>query len=96
MSNIDIITVLIPTTLRPMCGGASKIGVSAPEVQSVFEVIDELYPGFADLVVDADGSLKRFVNVYVNDEDIRFLDAMATKLGDGDTVAIVPAVAGGA
>ncbi len=90
------VEVRIPTMLRPAVGGAATVPA---EGATVGEVVDELiarYPGLADQVVTGDGSLHRFVNIYVNDDDIRYLAKLETKVAQGDTVSILPAVAGGA
>jgi MoaD family protein len=88
------IVVKIPTQLRAATGGASSASV---EGETVGEVLDALYEQFGDLrerIAD-DGGLRRFVNVYIGGEDIRFLDGLDTPVADGDEVTILPAVAGG-
>lgn len=88
------ITVKIPTQLRAATGGASTASV---EGTTVGEVLDALYAEFGELrerIAD-DGGLRRFVNVYISGEDIRFLDGLDTAVSDGDEVTILPAVAGG-
>ena len=90
------VEVRIPTMLRPHVSGAATV---ASEGGTVGESVDELvahYPGLGGQIVTEDGTLHKFVNVYVNDDDIRYLDKLDTKVGDGDTVSILPAVAGGA
>ena len=89
------VTVRIPTTLRPSTGGASEVQVIAETVDEVFAAIEAQYPGFGANILDDKGGLRRFVNVFVDDEDVRFLDGIATVVADGTTVAVVPAVAGG-
>jgi MoaD family protein len=89
------ITVKIPTQLRPITGGESEAEVD--EATTVGEVLDGLYDRYDGLRdrIAVDGDLRRFVNVYVGGEDIRFLDGLETSVKDGDEVTILPAVAGG-
>jgi molybdopterin synthase sulfur carrier subunit len=89
------VTVRIPTTLRPLSGGASTVDVDAGTLGDVIKALDAAHPGFADRLLDDDGSLRRFVNVFVDDDDVRYLDGLATNVPDGQTVSIIPAVAGG-
>lgn len=89
------VTVRIPTPLRTLSGGASEIEVDGSTVAEVLKALEVAHPGFSERLFDADGSLRRFVNVFVSDEDIRFMDALETPVKDGDTVSIIPAVAGG-
>ena len=89
------VTVRIPTQLRAATGGASEASV---EGATVSEVLDALYTQFGELrdrIADEQGALRRFVNIYVAGEDIRFLDGVATSVPDGAEVTILPAVAGG-
>lgn len=88
-------TVRIPTTLRPMAGGQSEVTVEGSTVGEVLKALDAQHPGFADRLLDDDGNLRKFVNVFVADDDVRFLDGLDTPVPDGETVAIIPAVAGG-
>jgi molybdopterin synthase sulfur carrier subunit len=87
--------VRIPTTLRSLAGGASEVEVDGATVGDVLKNLDAAHPGFADRLLDEEGGLRRFVNVFVADDDVRYLDGMATPVPDGETVAIIPAVAGG-
>ena len=89
------VEVRIPTILRKFSGGEKRVTAEGDTVRSLFADLDARYPGISGQLLDEDGSLHRFVNVYVNDEDIRFLGALDAQLGDGDVVAILPAVAGG-
>jgi molybdopterin synthase sulfur carrier subunit len=89
------VTVRIPTTLRPMAGGRSTVEVEGATVGEVLKSLDAAHPGFADRLLDEGGSLRRFVNVFVADDDVRFLQGLDTPVPDGETVAILPAVAGG-
>ena len=89
------VTVRIPTQLRQLSGGASEVSVEGASVSEVLKALDAAHPGFGERLFDESGGLRRFVNVFVADEDIRFLDGVDTVLTDGQTVSIVPAVAGG-
>jgi molybdopterin synthase sulfur carrier subunit len=89
------VTVRIPTTLRPLSGGASTVEVDAGALSDVIKALDAAHPGFADRLLDEEGNLRRFVNVFVDDDDVRYLDGLATNVPDGQTVSIIPAVAGG-
>jgi molybdopterin converting factor small subunit len=89
------VTVRIPTQLRNLSGGASEVAVEGDTVAAALAALDAAHPGFGERLHDETGSLRRFVNVFVADEDIRFLDGVKTPLKDGAVVSIVPAVAGG-
>src|SRR5262249_51755457 len=89
------IEVRIPTILRSYTGGAKSVEGSGDTLSALLVDLDGKHPGLRDRLIK-DGSLHRFVNVYVNDEDVRFLGSLDTKLSDGDNVTILPAVAGGA
>ena len=89
------VNVRIPTQLRQLTGGASEVSVEATTVAEALKALDVAHPGFAERLYDDGGGLRRFVNVFVAEEDIRFLDGLSTPLTDGQTVSIVPAVAGG-
>jgi sulfur-carrier protein len=89
------VTVRIPTQLRSLAGGASEVAVGGATVGDAFKALDAAHPGFAERLFDERGGLRRFVNVFVADEDIRFLDGLATNLDETAVVSIVPAVAGG-
>ena len=89
------VTIRIPTTLRPLAGGAKAVEVEAGTVGDALKALDGEHPGFADRILDDDGGLRRFVNVFLADDDVRFMDGLATEVPDGETISIVPAVAGG-
>jgi sulfur-carrier protein len=89
------VEVRIPTILRKHTGGEKAVSADGDTVRDLLGDLDRRYPGIAGSLLTGDGSLHRFVNVYVNDEDVRFLGALDAKLADGDVVAILPAVAGG-
>jgi sulfur-carrier protein len=88
-------TVRIPTPLRKLTDGQSSVSVEGGDLRSVVADLERQHPGIGDRLLDEDGQLRRFVNVFVRDEDVRFQDGLDTEVGDGDTVSIVPAVAGG-
>ncbi|MFA7265782.1 MAG: MoaD/ThiS family protein [Candidatus Nanopelagicales bacterium] len=90
-----MISVEIPTILRTYTGGERAVTAEGDTLGAVIENLETAYPGIGDRLVEA-GALRRFVNVYLNDEDVRFLDGLAAEVSDGDTVTILPAVAGGA
>jgi molybdopterin converting factor small subunit len=89
------VEVRIPTILRKHTGGARALTSNGSTVREVFERIDAEHPGFRSAIVGESGDLHRFINVYLNDEDIRFLGALETPVSEGDTLSILPAVAGG-
>ncbi|MGI9600463.1 MAG: ubiquitin-like small modifier protein 1 [Acidimicrobiales bacterium] len=88
-------TVRVPTTLRTLTAGESEVAVDGSTVRDALSALEAAHPGFAERLIDDDGNLRRFVNVFVDDDDIRFLDGLDTAVPDGETIAIVPAVAGG-
>ena len=88
-------TVRIPTPLRKLTDDQSEVAVAGNDLRTVITNLNDAHPGLGERLLDDDGNLRRFVNVFVRDEDVRFLDGMDTKVGEGDTVSIVPAVAGG-
>jgi MoaD family protein len=89
------VTVRIPTPLRSLTGGAESVEISGGNVGAVIESLEANHPGMKDRLLD-DKGVRRFVNIYVGEEDIRFLEGLETELKDGDEVSIVPAIAGGA
>ncbi|MCX4748782.1 MoaD/ThiS family protein [Kitasatospora sp. NBC_01287] len=89
------IEVRIPTILRTYTDGAKAVEGSGSNLQELIADLDVRHPGIADRLLDK-GDLRRFVNVYLNDEDVRFLEGITTGIKDGDSVTILPAVAGGA
>ena len=88
------IEVRIPTILRQYTGGAKAVDGAGDTLAAVIDDLEARHPGLRDRLVDNDG-LRRFVNVYLNDEDVRFLDGLKTQVHDGDSVTVLPAVAGG-
>lgn len=89
------VTVRIPTQLRPLTGGEGEIVLEATTVREAVTELEGLHPGIGERLLDESGELRRFVNIFVADEDVRFLDGLDTKLASGQTLSIVPAVAGG-
>ena len=90
-----MIKVRIPTPLRPVTKGQGEVETKAGSVVEMIEALNDTHPGIKDRLCDETGELRRFVNIYVNEEDIRFLQGKDTSLKDGDEVSIVPAIAGG-
>ncbi|MDQ3537401.1 MAG: MoaD/ThiS family protein [Actinomycetota bacterium] len=88
-------TVRIPTPLRNVTGGAATVAVDGNTVGEVVTSLDAVHPGVAERILDDGGKVRRFVNVFVDDEDIRFAGGLDTTVPDGATVSIIPAVAGG-
>lgn len=89
------VRVRIPVPLRRLVGGAREVEVSNGTVRRAIKELDGRYPGFGGRILDEEGNLHRFINLYVNGEDIRFRAGLATELRDGDELSIVPAIAGG-
>jgi molybdopterin synthase sulfur carrier subunit len=89
------VTVRIPTPMRAMTKGSADVKAKGDTVEDLIVDLERQFPGLRDRLLDETGELRRFVNIYVNQEDIRFLDNKATILKEGDEVAIVPAIAGG-
>jgi molybdopterin synthase sulfur carrier subunit len=87
--------VRIPTILRTYTGGAAEVAAEGATLQEVLDSLDAQYMGIAARVLDDNGALRRFVNIYVNDDDVRFLDGLVTPIADGANISIIPAVAGG-
>lgn len=89
------VRVRIPTPLRRFTSGAEEVGVEGTTIGSVVDNLDKRFPGIKERLCDEQGRVRRFVNLYVNGDDIRFLNSLDTPVKDGDEVAIVPAIAGG-
>jgi molybdopterin synthase sulfur carrier subunit len=89
-------TVRIPTPLRKLTDGEATVEVAGDDLRTVVQNLDAEHPGIGERLLDDAGELRRFVNVFVRDEDVRFQQGLDTEIADGDTVSIVPAVAGGA
>ena len=89
------VSVRVPTILRPYTQGASEVSAEGATLVEVLDSLDGSYPGIKGRVLDESGELRRFVNVYVDDDDVRFADGLQTSIKDGGQVSIIPAVAGG-
>jgi molybdopterin synthase sulfur carrier subunit len=87
--------VRIPAALRPLTGGRAEVAVAAGSLRSVLDAVAREAPGLGERILDESGALRRHVNVFVNDEDVRFRELLETPVQEGDRVAIVPAIAGG-
>jgi molybdopterin synthase sulfur carrier subunit len=88
-------TVRIPTPLRKLTGGAEEVNAGGKNVGELIGELEKKYPGLKERICDESGAVRRFVNIFVKDEDIRFLQNLETPLGEKDEVSIVPAIAGG-
>jgi molybdopterin synthase sulfur carrier subunit len=89
------VNVRIPTTMRPLTGGEKQVALDPGSLADVIAALDTAHPGMGDRLLDEDGSLRKFVNIFVDDDDVRYLDGLDTAVGDNITVSIIPAVAGG-
>jgi molybdopterin synthase sulfur carrier subunit len=89
------VTVRIPTPLRKFTGGAESVAADGETIAAVVQDLDRRHTGLKDRICDENGKVRRFVNVYVNGDDIRFLSSLDTPVKDGDEISIVPAIAGG-
>ena len=89
------VSVHIPTPLRRLTGSLAEVQIDATSVGELVENLESAHEGIKEKLVDESGDIRRYVNIYVNDEDIRFLDGKATQLKEGDSISIVPAIAGG-
>ena len=89
------VTVRIPTPMRKMTNDQQEVQANGATLSALLTDLESQYPGFTNRICDDQGELRRFINVYVNDEDVRFLDGKETPVKDGDEVSIVPAIAGG-
>jgi molybdopterin synthase sulfur carrier subunit len=89
------VSVRIPTPLRKLTGNRSEVQIDGDSIAAVISNMEAAYPGIRERICDESGNIRRFINIYVNEEDIRFLDGAGTKVRDGDRVSIVPAIAGG-
>jgi len=89
------VKVRIPTQLRPLAGGAGEVEVQASTVGEALKALDSAHPGFGERLFDESGDLRRFVNVFLGEEDVRFLEGLGTSVPEGAVISVVPAVAGG-
>jgi len=91
-----MVKVRIPTPLRPLTGGKGEVETQASDILSMIDSLNGQFPGLKSRICDDSGEIRRFVNIYLNEEDIRFMEGKNTLLKDGDQISIVPAIAGGA
>ena len=89
------VLVRIPTPLRPLANGQNEVQLAGGNVREILENLVNSYPGIRERLMDEKGEVRRFINIYVNEEDIRFLDGTQTRIKDGDELSIIPAIAGG-
>jgi molybdopterin synthase sulfur carrier subunit len=89
------VSVRIPTPMRPLTNGEAEVSVEGKTVQEVIENLEKTHNGIKERICDEEGNLRRFVNLYLNDEDVRFLQNLDTEVKEGDGLSIVPAIAGG-
>lgn len=89
------VTVRIPTPLRKLTSDQPEVEAVGGNIESIIENLETNHPGIKERICDDSGNIRRFVNIYLNDEDIRFLDGTATTVTDGDEISVIPAIAGG-
>lgn len=89
------VTVRIPTPLRKLTSDQPEVAAVGSNIESIIENLEANHPGIKERICDESGNVRRFVNIYLNDEDIRFLDGTATSVTDGDEISVIPAIAGG-
>lgn len=89
------VKVKIPTPLQKLTGGKGEVECEGATIGEMFDALEKRYPGVKERLYDEEGKLRRFINIYVNEEDIRFLDGEETSLSEGDDVSVIPAIAGG-
>src|ERR1043166_9542071 len=89
------VKVRIPTPLQKLTNNLAEVSADGATLKDIIDHLEKQYPGFKDRICDETGKIRRFVNVYINEEDVRFLQQETTKMKDGDDVSIIPAIAGG-
>lgn len=89
------VSVRIPTPLRKLTEGKSEVEASGASVAEIIDNLESSYPGLKEKLCEENGNVRKFLNIYLNDEDIRFMDSLATEVREGDTLALIPAIAGG-
>ena len=89
------VSVRVPTPLRRFTAGVDEVPADGASIKAVIEDLERRHPGMRERLLDEKGDIRRFVNIYLNGDDIRFLDAINSKVKDGDDISIVPAIAGG-
>jgi len=89
------IKVRIPTPLRKLTNGESEVEAKGADISELIDDLEKSYPGIKGKLCEENGNVRKFLNIYLNDDDIRFMDSLATELRDGDNVSLIPAIAGG-
>ncbi len=89
------INVRIPTPLRKLTNGESEVEANGADISELIDDLEKSYPGIKGKLCDENGAVRKFLNIYLNDDDIRFMDSLATEVRDGDNVSLIPAIAGG-
>ncbi len=89
------VKVRIPTPLRKITDGSDEVAAEGKNIAEIIDDLEKNYPGLKERICEADGKLRRFVNLYLNDEDIRFMNNLETEVSDSDEISIIPAIAGG-
>lgn len=89
------IKVRIPTPLRKLTNGESEVEANGADISQLIDDLEKSYPGIKGKLCEENGNVRKFLNIYLNDDDIRFMDSLATEVRDGDNVSLIPAIAGG-
>lgn len=89
------IQVRIPTPLRKLTNGESEVEANGADISELIDDLEKNYPGIKGKLCEENGNVRKFLNIYLNDDDIRFMDSLATEVRDGDSVSLIPAIAGG-
>ena len=89
------IKVRIPTPLRKLTNGESEVEANGADISQLIDDLEKNYPGIKEKLCDDNGAVRKFLNIYLNDDDIRFMDSLATEVRDGDNISLIPAIAGG-
>jgi molybdopterin synthase sulfur carrier subunit len=89
------VRVRVPTPLRKFTAGSGEVAASGESIKAVIDDLEKRHPGMRERLLDDKGALRRFVNIYVNGDDVRFLDQLNSRVKDGDEISIIPAIAGG-
>ena len=89
------INVRIPTPLRKLTNGESEVEANGADISELIDDLEKNYPGIKGKLCEDNGNVRKFLNIYLNDDDIRFMDSLATEVRDGDNVSLIPAIAGG-
>lgn len=89
------IKVRIPTPLRKLTNGESEVEANGADISELIDDLEKSYPGIKSKLCEENGNVRKFLNIYLNDDDIRFMDSLATEVRDGDNISLIPAIAGG-